>query len=155
MGRIELRIREAGLVIPAAQPPLAAYVPYAISGRLLVISGQLPMEAGVLAYAGKLGQSVSLEAGQAAARLCLLNVLAHARAALDGDLDRISRLLRLGGFVACTPAFTQHPAVVNGASELAVTLLGEAGRHARAAVGVASLPLDAAVEIEAMFEIEA
>jgi enamine deaminase RidA (YjgF/YER057c/UK114 family) len=111
------------------------------------------MVAGKLAVAGKLGEAVSIEQGQEAARLCLLNVLAHLNAACSGDLDRVTRLVRLGGFVACAPGFSQHPAVINGASELAVAIFGEAGRHARAAVGVASLPLDAAVELEALAEI--
>ena len=152
-GMIQAKLEELGLVLPVAQPPVATYVPFVRSGALLVISGQLPMRDGKLAYAGKLGAAVSLEDGQAAARQCLLNVLAHAQAACAGDLDRVVRLVRLGGFVACTPDFTQHPAVINGASDLAVAIFGDAGRHARAAVGVASLPLDAAVEVEAMFEL--
>jgi enamine deaminase RidA (YjgF/YER057c/UK114 family) len=152
-GRIDARLAELGLDIPVAQPPLAAYVPYVVTGKLVVVSGQLPMAAGKLAFAGKLDEAVSVEQGQAAARLCLLNVLAHLRTACDGDLDRVVRIVRLGGFVACTPGFTQHPAVINGASELVVEIFGEAGRHARAAVGVASLPLDAAVELEALVEI--
>ncbi len=112
------------------------------------------MKDGKLTAAGKLGDAVSLEDGKAAAQQSFLNILAHANAALDGDLDRVVRLVRLGGFVACVPSFTQHPAVVNGASDLAVAVFGDAGRHARAAVGVPSLPLDAAVEIEAIFEIK-
>ncbi|HTZ71462.1 MAG TPA: RidA family protein [Acetobacteraceae bacterium] len=152
-GPIEQRLAELGLALPAAQPPLASYVPYVMTGKLLVISGQLPMADGVLACEGKLGETVALEDGQAAARQCFLNVLAHARTALGGNLDRITRVVRLGGFVACAPTFTQHPAVINGASDLVLQIFGEAGRHARAAVGVASLPLDAAVELEAMFEI--
>jgi enamine deaminase RidA (YjgF/YER057c/UK114 family) len=111
------------------------------------------MAHGKLAFAGKLGESVSLEDGQAAARQCFLNVLAHVNTACDGDLDRVVRVVRLGGFVACAPSFSQHPAVINGASDLAVAIFGDAGRHARAAVGVTSLPLDAAVELEAIFEI--
>jgi enamine deaminase RidA (YjgF/YER057c/UK114 family) len=152
-GRVAARLGELGIAVPSAQPPVANYVPFAISGTLLIISGQLPMRDGALAYAGKLGDAVSLEDGQAAARQCFLNILAHAQRALDGDLDRVAGLLRLGGFVACVPSFTQHPAVINGASDLAVAVFGDAGRHARAAVGVPSLPLDAAVEIEATFEI--
>jgi enamine deaminase RidA (YjgF/YER057c/UK114 family) len=153
-GRIDARLAELGIELPVAQPPLAAYVPYVVSGNLVVISGQLPMAAGKLVYAGKLGEAVSVEDGQAAARLCLLNVLAHLRSACGGDLDRVARIVRLGGFVACAPGFTQHPAVINGASERAVEIFGESGRHARAAVGVASLPLDAAVELEALVEID-
>jgi enamine deaminase RidA (YjgF/YER057c/UK114 family) len=152
-GRIAARLAELGVALPAAVPPVATYVPFARTGNLLVISGQLPIAAGKLAFTGKLGETVSLEDGQAAARQCLLNVLTHAATACDGDLDRVVRLVRLGGFVACEPGFTQHPAVINGASDLAVAIFGDAGRHARAAVGVASLPLDAPVEIEAMFEI--
>jgi enamine deaminase RidA (YjgF/YER057c/UK114 family) len=150
---VRAKLAELGLVLPVAQPPVATYVPYVRSGALLVVSGQLPMVDGVLAFAGKLGAAVSVAEGQAAARQCLLNVLAHACAALDGDLDRVVRVVRLGGFVACAPEFTQHPAVINGASDLVVAIFGDAGRHARAAVGVASLPLDAAVELEAMFEV--
>jgi enamine deaminase RidA (YjgF/YER057c/UK114 family) len=152
-GRISAKLAELGIELPSAQPPLAAYVPFAITGKLVVVSGQLPMQAGKLAVAGKLGDTVTVEQGQEAARLCLLNVLAHLNTATGGDLDRVARIVRLGGFVACAPGFTQHPAVINGASELAVEIFGDAGRHARAAVGVASLPLDAAVEIEALIEI--
>ena len=152
-GRIAAKLSELGLSIPSAQPPLAAYVPFVVSGSLVVISGQLPMADGTLAIAGKLGESVSLEDGQRAARYCLLNVLAHLNNACGGDLDRVTRIVRLGGFVACAPGFTKHPAVINGASELAVAIFGDAGRHARAAVGVSSLPLDAAVELEALAEI--
>jgi enamine deaminase RidA (YjgF/YER057c/UK114 family) len=121
---------------------------------LVFVSGQLPFLEGKLACTGRLGASVSLADGQAAARQCLLNILSQVDAACDGDLDRVSRIVRLGGFVACAPEFTQHPAVINGASDLAVEIFGEAGRHARAAVGVASLPLDAPVEIDAIFEID-
>jgi enamine deaminase RidA (YjgF/YER057c/UK114 family) len=152
--RIAAKLAELGIALPPAQPPLAAYVPFVVTGNLVVISGQLPMAGGKLAVAGKLGESVALEQGQEAARLCLLNVLAHLNTACGGDLDRVARIVRLGGFVACAPGFTQHPAVINGASELAVAIFGEAGRHARAAVGVASLPLDAAVELEALVEID-
>jgi enamine deaminase RidA (YjgF/YER057c/UK114 family) len=152
--RITHRLAALGLTLPQAQPPVATYVPFVVTGNLVVISGQLPMAEGKLAYSGKLGVSVSVEDGQAAARQCLLNILAHLNTACEGDLDRVVRLVRLGGFVACTPDFTQHPAVINGASDLAVAIFGDAGKHARAAVGVPSLPLDAAVEIDAMFEIE-
>ena len=152
--RIEKRLAELGITLPQIQPPVANYIPFSLTGNLVVISGQLPMRDGALAYAGKLGAGVSLEDGQAAARQCFLNILAHLNAACDGALDRVAKLVRLGGFVACVPEFTQHPAVINGASDLAVAIFGDAGRHARAAVGVASLPLDAAVEIDAMFEID-
>jgi enamine deaminase RidA (YjgF/YER057c/UK114 family) len=150
--RIKQRLAELGLTLPQAQPPVATYLPFSITGNVIFISGQLPMAEGRLLHTGKLGQSVSLEQGQAAARQCLLNILAHLNTACDGDFGRVSKLVRLGGFVACTPDFTQHPAVVNGASDLAVAIFGDAGRHARAAVGVPSLPLDAPVEIDAIFE---
>ena len=143
-----------GIELPAAQPPVATYVPFVVTGDLVVVSGQLPMVAGKLGWQGKLGAGVSQADGVAAARQCLLNVLAHLRVALDGDLDRVARVVRLGGFIACTPEFTAHPAVMNGASDLAVEIFGEAGRHARATVGVPSLPLDAPVEIEGIFEID-
>lgn len=152
-GRISGRLAELGIILPDAQPPVATYVPFARTGNLVVISGQLPMAQGKLAFAGKLGETISIEDGQEAARLCLLNVLSHLQTACEGDLDRVVRVVRLGGFVACTPGFTQHPAVINGASDLLVAIFGHAGRHARAAVGAPSLPLDAPVEIEAMVEI--
>ena len=153
-GRITTRLAELGITLPAAQPPVATYVPFVITGSLVVISGQLPMIDGKLGWTGKLGDPVSEADGVAAARQCLLNVLAHLNAACDGDLDRVARVVRLGGFVACGPAFTRHPAVMNGASDLAVAIFGDAGRHARSTVGVPSLPLDAPVEIEGMFEID-
>lgn len=151
---IRERLGQLGLTLPQTQPPVANYVPYAISGNLVFISGQLPMHEGRLLQSGKLGLSISLEQGQEAARQCFLNILAHLNAAVDGDLDRVARLVRLGGFVACGSEFTQHPSVINGASDLAVEIFGDAGRHARAAVGVPSLPLDAPVEIDAIFEID-
>jgi enamine deaminase RidA (YjgF/YER057c/UK114 family) len=146
------RLRELGIELPSPASPAANYVPVRQSENLLVVSGQLPMEGGQVRYQGKLGGGVSLETGQAAARLCAINILAQVQA-FCGDLERIAACVRLGGFVACTPDFTDHPKVVNGASDLMVAVLGEAGRHARAAVGVPSLPLDAAVEVEAMFEL--
>ena len=153
-GRIEARLAELGLSLPAAQPPVATYVPFVCTGNLVFVSGQLPMVAGKLGWTGKLGASVSDADGMAAARQCLLNVLAHLSAACEGDLDRVARVVRLGGFIACTPDFTRHPSVMNGASDLAVDIFGEAGRHARATVGVPSLPMDAPVEIEGVFEID-
>lgn len=147
------RLRSAGIELPAPAAAAANYVPFRLSGSLLIVSGQLPMVEGKVRYRGKLGAELGLEEGQAAARLCAVNILAQAKAACAGDLERITGLLRLGGFVACSPDFTDHPKVVNGASDLMVELLGEAGRHARAAVGVPSLPLDAAVEVEALFEL--
>ena len=152
-GPIDARLRELGITLPEPATPIANYVPAVIAGSLLVISGQIPMQAGRIAVTGKLGQGVGPEAGREAARTCFLNVLAQARAALGGDLGRVKRVVRLGGFIACTPDFTQHAVVMNGASDLAVEVFGEAGRHARSTIGVPSLPGDAAVEVEAMFEI--
>jgi enamine deaminase RidA (YjgF/YER057c/UK114 family) len=147
------RLEALGLALPPAAAPVANYVPFARTGNLLFISGQLPVAGGKVdpAHQGKLGAKVSLEAGQAAARLAALNVLSQANAAV-GDLRKL-RALRLGGFVNAAADFQEIPQVVNGASDFFVDVLGEKGKHARAAVGVAQLPLDACVEIEATFEI--
>jgi enamine deaminase RidA (YjgF/YER057c/UK114 family) len=154
MNGIETRLKELGLQLPEAAAPVATYVPTMLCGPLLYVSGQLPFRDGAVAIKGRLGFDLDLEQGQQAARLCALNILAQARAALDG-FEPIVRLVRLGGFVAATPEFTDHPAVINGASDLMVDVMGEAGKHARAAVGVSSLPRGAAVEIEAIFEVRA
>ena len=146
------RLRGLGIELPTPAAAAANYIAVRRSGNLVIVSGQLPMEAGAVRYKGKLGGGVSLEDGQAAARLCGINILAQVDATCGG-LDRVAACLRLGGFVACTPDFTDHPKVINGASDLMVAVLGEAGRHARAAVGVPSLPFDAAVEVEGMFEL--
>lgn len=151
---IEQRLQALGLSLPEAAAPAANYVPFTVSGGNVHIAGQLPMQDGKVAHTGKLGAGVSLEEGQDAARLCALNLLAQLRRACEGDLSRVRRCLRLGGFVACDPSFTDHPKVVNGASDLMVAALGDAGRHARFAVGVASLPFDAAVEVDGTFEID-
>ncbi|HEY8213335.1 MAG TPA: RidA family protein [Methylocystis sp.] len=147
------RLNELGLTLPAAAAPVANYVPYVRTGALLFISGQLPLGANGVdpAHKGKLGAGVSLEAGQSAARQAALNVLAQANAAV-GDLAKL-RAVRLGGFVNSAPDFDSLPQVVNGASDLVAIVLGENGKHARFAVGVAQLPLDAAVEVEGIFEI--
>lgn len=149
---IEERLSELGIELPAPRPPAANYIPYALDGGQLYVSGQLPFGPDGLAYTGKLGATVAVEIGQQAARLCALNILAQAEAAL-GSLDRIQRCLRLGGFVNATPEFSEHPAVINGASDMMVSILGDAGCHTRFAVGCASLPLDAAVEIDALFAV--
>jgi enamine deaminase RidA (YjgF/YER057c/UK114 family) len=147
------RLNELGLTLPAAAAPVANYVPYVRTGALLFISGQLPLGANGVdpAHKGKLGAGVSLEAGQSAARQAALNVLAQANAAV-GDLAKL-RAVRLGGFVNSAPDFDSLPQVVNGASDIVAIVLGENGKHARFAVGVAQLPLDAAVEVEGIFEI--
>jgi enamine deaminase RidA (YjgF/YER057c/UK114 family) len=150
---IESRLAELGIELPAAAAPAANYVPYVRSGNQVIISGQLPMQDGEVAVTGKLGADVDLATGQAAARLCAINILAQLRNALDGNFSRVVRCVRLGGFVACTPDFTDQPKVINGASDLMVGVLGDAGRHARVAVGAPVLPLNAAVEIDAIFEV--
>ena len=150
---IEQRLAARGLDLPDAPAPAANYVPYTISGKLLFVAGQLPFRKGQVAVSGRVGDDVSLEQGQEAARICALNLLAQAKAACGGDLDRLARCLKLGGFVSCGPTFTEHPAVINGASDLMVEAMGEAGQHARFAVGCASLPRGAAVEVEAIFEL--
>jgi enamine deaminase RidA (YjgF/YER057c/UK114 family) len=152
-GQIAARLADLALTLPSPMAPMANYVPFVQSGALLIVSGQVPAVGGRITVTGKLGAGVSVEQGQAAARQCLLNVLAQAQAACGGDLDRIARVVRLGGFIAATADFTQHALVMNGASDLAVALFGDAGRHARSTIGVASLPGDAAVEVEAMFEL--
>lgn len=149
---IERRLAEHGLVLPDAPAPAANYVPYVISGRLVMIAGQLPFRDGELVR-GRLGDDLDVEAGKAAARLCALAMLAQVKAACSGDLSAVTRCLRLGGFVACVPAFTDHASVINGASDLMVQAMGEAGRHARFAIGCPSLPLGAVVEVEGVFEI--
>ena len=151
--RVAARLKELKLALPDAPAPVANYVPAVRSGNVLYVSGQIPLEGGKPQFVGKLGREFGVEQGQQAARLCALNVLAQARAALGGDLDRVVRCVRVGGFVNCTPEFTDQPQVVNGASDVFVAVLGDAGRHARAAVGCASLPRGVAVEVEAVFEV--
>lgn len=150
-GKVSAKLQELGVVLPEVKPPVANYVPTVASGNLLYVSGQLPMQSGEM-IKGHLGRDVSVEKGQEAARLCALNIVAQARAAL-GDLDRVRRCVKLTGFVASAPEFTDHPKVINGASDFIVSVFGEQGKHARAAVGVAALPLGAAVEVEAIFEV--
>ncbi len=152
-GRIANKLKELGIELPVPASPVANYVPYVITGNLLYISGQLPMNGQAVMVQGVLGGSLGVPDGQRGARQCAVNLLAQANAALDGDLDRIVRVVKLGVFVACTPTFFQHPQVANGASDFMVEVLGDAGKHARAAVGVPSLPREAAVEIEAVMEI--
>jgi enamine deaminase RidA (YjgF/YER057c/UK114 family) len=151
-GRIAARLAELGLTLPAAPAPAANYVPYVISGTTLWVSGQISQDANGL-IRGRLGADMDVAAGAAAARTCALALLAQAQAACGGDLDRVVRVLKLTGFVNSTADFTDQPEVVNGASDLMVEVLGEAGRHARSAVSAASLPRGVAVEVEAVFEI--
>ncbi len=150
---IEARIKDLGITIPQAAIPVANYVPFVISGSHLYISGQLPMENGKVGVTGHLGKEVDVATGQRAAELCAINILAQAKSALGGDLGRIGRIVKINGFVASMPEFGEQHLVINGASNLLVKILGDAGIHARAAVGTASLPFNAAVEIDAIIEI--
>ena len=147
------RLAELGITLPAPMPPLANYLPFVKSGDLVFVSGQLPARDGKVAYTGKVGVDIAIESAQTAAQLCFINLLAQLSAACDGDLNRVRRVVRLGGFIAAPADFTQHALVMNGASDLAVAVFGEAGRHARSTVGVPSLPADATVEVEGIFEI--
>ena len=151
MSKLEERLAELGVVVPATSKPVAAYIPAVASGNLVFTSGQLPMVDGVLPATGKVGAEVAPDAAKAMARTCVLNGLAAARSAI-GSLDRITRVVKVVGFVASDPTFTGQPGVINGASELLAEIFGDAGQHARSAVGVAVLPLDAPVEIEFVFE---
>jgi enamine deaminase RidA (YjgF/YER057c/UK114 family) len=152
-GRIETRLAELGLTLPEPMAPLANYVPYVVTGNQVYVSGQLPAVDGKVAVTGKVSWGVSVDQAKEAARLCFINVLVHVKASCMGDLDRVRRVVRLGGFIAAPSEFTQHAVVMNGASDLAVAVFGEAGRHARSTIGVPSLPADAPVEVEGLFEI--
>lgn len=152
--QIEKKLEEMGLSLPEVTLPAANYVPYTITGKTVIVSGMLPMLDGKPQYIGKLGADVSLEDGQACAKLCGLNILSHLKNAAGGNLDNVSRLLRMGIFVNSTPDYTDQPKVANGVSDLMVGLLGDAGKHARFAVGVAQLPFGVAVEVDATFELK-
>ena len=151
-GTIDKKLEELGIALPTPAAPIANYVGFVRSGRLLFVSGQLCFADGALVAMGKLGRQVTVEQGQAAARACAVNLLAQVKAAL-GDLDKVVRVVRLGGFVNSAPDYLDGPKVLNGASDLMVTAFGDKGRHARTTVGVASLPSDAAVEVDAIFEV--
>jgi enamine deaminase RidA (YjgF/YER057c/UK114 family) len=151
-GSIDARLAELGLTLPAAPMPAANYVPFVVSGSMLYVSGQISQDENGL-IKGRLGADMDIEAGAAAARRCALSLMAQARAACRGDLDRVARVVKLVGFVNSTADFTDQPKVINGASDLMVAVFGDAGRHARSAVSAASLPLGVAVEIEAIFEL--
>ena len=150
---IDQKLLELGITLPQASAPAANYLPYAIHGDLLYISGQLATNAAGELLRGKLGAGLTVAQGQEGARLCAINILAQAKAALGGDLERIRQVVKITGFVASEPSFVEQHLVVNGASNLLAEVLGERGRHARAAVGMAALPLDAAVEVEAIIAI--
>ncbi|HEX8900674.1 RidA family protein [Vitreimonas sp.] len=153
MGRVDARLQELGITLPTPPAPVASYVPYVVSGNLVYVSGQVSVDASG-GIKGKLGDAIEVEEGQAAARLCALNLLAQVKAACGGDLDRVKRVVKLSGFVNVTADFSPIPQVVNGCSDVMVAVFGDAGRHSRSAVGVANLPLDFAVEVDGIFELE-
>lgn len=150
-GRVESRLAELGITLPAAPAPLANYVAYAVEGNVAYIAGQIPMYAGELMYPGKVPTQVTVEQAKAAARQCGINILAALKSACGGDLDRVRRCVRLQGFVASADDFTAQPTVINAASDLMVEVFGDAGKHTRLALGSNVLPLDSCVEISAMF----
>ena len=153
LSSIEALLDQAGLILPEAKAPIGAYVPFVQTGNLLMISGQGPVNANGVAITGRLGYGLEIEDGTRAAQIAGLNIVAQIKAALEGDFSRLTRIIRLSGYVNASASFTHHAAVLNGASELMVDLFGERGRHARAAIGVASLPMNWAVEIDAIIEI--
>ncbi len=153
MGLIDKRLVELGIVLPKPAQPVATYVPWVRTGNLIYISGQGAVRDGKIEYTGRVGDTLSLEDAIASARLTAINILAHLRDACGGDLDRVTRVVKLLGLVNCTPAFGDHPKVINGASDLMVEVFGDKGRHARSAVGAPSLPFGLSVEVEAIVEI--
>lgn len=153
MSKIEARLKELGLTLPEASAPIANYVPFTVSGKLVYVSGQVPRKDGKIFPTGRVGHTVSVEDAQKAAQNCMLSIIAHAKTAAGGNLDNIARVLRVTGYVHSASDFGDQPAVINGASDCAVAVFGEAGRHARSAVGVSSLPAGASVEVEAILEL--
>ena len=154
MGMIDKRLVELGIVLPTSAKPIANYVPWVRTGNLVFISGQGAMRDGKIEYTGKVGDTLSIEDAIASARLTAINVIAHLRDACGGDLDRVKRIVKLLGFVNCTPTFGEQPKIINGASDLMVEVFGDKGRHARSAVGAPALPFNLSVEVEAIVEIE-
>jgi len=152
-GKVDARLKELGITVPEAAAPVANYVGFVQSGNLVFVSGQVPLKDGKFHYQGKVGAEVSLEDAQAAAKMCAINIIAQLRAACGGDLDRVQRIVKLGGFVNSVPEFGDQPKVINGASDLMVAVFGDKGKHARAAVSAGALPLGVAVEIDAVAEI--
>ncbi len=153
MGEIDKRLSELGITIPTPAAPVANYVGWVRTGSLVFTAGQVPLKDGKFLYQGKVGKEVSVEEAIEAAKLCAINILGQVKAACDGDLDRVKRIVKLVGFVNGVPEFADHPKVVNGASDLMVAIFGDKGKHARSAVGAGSLPLNLSVEIEAVVEI--
>ena len=153
-GQIAARLAALGIVLPRPQTPIGNYVPFVVTGSLVYVSGQgAKRDGGGMVHTGRLTDPMTIEQGQEATRFAAINVLAHVNTATGGDLDRVRRVVRLGGFVAAPESFTQHAAVMNGASDLMVAVFGEAGRHARTTIGVPSLPGGTPVEVEGLFEI--
>jgi enamine deaminase RidA (YjgF/YER057c/UK114 family) len=152
-GRIDQHLKSLGITLPQPSTPAANYVPWVRSGSLVFVAGQLPIENGRVAQTGIVGQGVSVDEAYAAARLCAVNILAHLRNACDGDLDRVTRIVKVTGFIASAPGFSDHPQVLNGASDFFAKVFGEAGTHARVAVGASCLPRNGSVEVEAIVEI--
>ncbi len=150
---IQTKLQELGLELPTVAAPAANYVPYVISGKHIFVSGQIPFLNGEKMHMGRVGDDLSVEQGADAARACALNILAQINEAVGGDWSKVARCVKLGGFVSCTPNFTDQPLVINGASNLIADAMGAAGKHARFAVGAPSLPLGVAVEIDAVFEL--
>ena len=153
MTAVELKIQSLGFELPAVSAPAANYVPYMQSGNLIFLSGTLPMKDGKPQFIGKVGKEFTIEQGQDCAKLCGLNILAHLKNACGGDLNKIKKLVRMGIFVNSAAGFTDQPKVANGVSDMMVGIFGDAGRHARFAVGVSELPFGVAVEVDATFEI--
>ena len=153
-GNIEKILASQGIVLPQAASPAANYVPYVISGKQISVAGQIPFWNGELTGLGKIGRDMTTEDGANIARICGLNLIAQVKAACEGDLDRVARVVKLGGFVNCTEEFRDHPEVINGASNLMVDVFGDKGRHSRFAVGVNSLPRGVAVEVDGIFELD-
>ena len=153
-GNIEKNLASQGIVLPQAASPAANYVPYVISGKQIAVAGQIPFWNGELTGLGKVGRDMTTEDGANIARICGLNLIAQVKAACEGNLDRVARVVKLGGFVNCTAEFCDHPEVINGASNLMVDVFGDKGTHSRFAVGVNSLPRGVAVEVDGIFELD-
>ena len=152
-GPITTRLAELGIELPEPAAPLANYIPFVVTGNLIFVSGQITVWNGELRHIGRLGENIDIDEGYQAARLCGLNLIAQAKAAAQGDLDKIKRVVKLGGFVNSTPDFTDQPKVINGTSDLMAEVFGEGGKHARFAVGAPTLPLGVAVEVDGVFEL--
>lgn len=154
MSKTDARLKELGIELPSPAKPVANYVGWVKTGNLVFTSGQVTLKDGKIGYQGKVGKDITAEQAAEAARICAINVLSQARDACGGDLDRVKRCVKVLGFVNAVPEFADHPKVINGASDFIVSVLGDRGKHARSAVGAGSLPLNVAVEVEAVFELE-